>query len=558
MKKQNFIHGSIVLIASAAAAKGLGAIFRIPLANMLGGVGMGYFSTAYGIFMTVYALSVTGLPVAAAKLTAESETMGDHARTEKIRRTALLLYTVMGLAFTLLTLLLAYPFCRYAGGSAEAALAVIAIAPSVLFGCISALYRGYFEGRRNMYPTAVSQVIEGVVKLAAGLLLCGGVLHMQVSELYSIAAFLRSILPFDFLVTMSAEQMRLPLAAAAAVMGVTLSTAAGALYAALRCAMVKKPSPSHCTLSRRAICRALLTVIIPVAAGSLVTNLTSLIDLATITRGIAKAAERAPQYFLPYISSEITAYDLPNFFFGSFTGLAVTVFNLIPSFTNMFGKSAVPAIAEAFASGDKAALHRSANNVIFTAAYIAVPSGIGISVLAPQILALLFPSGKMETSAAAFPLRILGIGVIFLAVSSVLFAVLQAAGKGNIPVKIMLWGVAVKLAGNVILVPIPQVNVSGAALSTTVCYGIIMILSIGAVCKYTDIGKAYVYCLLGKMIFCGTLCGGAALITNNILVNLSKSDLMLFPAVFFGAVIYIISTHLMGILTKSTLKLLIC
>lgn len=558
MKKQNFIHGSIVLIASAAAAKGLGAIFRIPLANMLGGVGMGYFSTAYGIFMTVYALSVTGLPVAAAKLTAESEAVGDHARTEKIRRTALLLYTVTGLAFTLLTLLAAYPFCRYAGGSAEASLAVIAIAPSVLFGCISALYRGYFEGRRNMYPTAISQVIEAAVKLAAGLFLCGSVLRMSAPKLESIAAFLRKALHFDFLDTMSAEQMRLPLAAAAAVLGVTISTAAGALYAGVCCAAVKKSKPAACTQSRRDISRALLAIIIPVAAGSLVTNLTSLIDLATITRGIAKAAERSYEYFMPYISLGISPSDLPNFFFGSFTGLAVTVFNLIPSFTNMFGKGAVPAIAEAYASGDKTALSRSANNVIFTAAYIAVPSGIGISVLAPQILALLFPSGKSEASAAALPLRILGIGVIFLAVSSVLFAVLQAAGKGSVPVKIMLWGVAVKLAGNVILVPIPQVNVSGAALATTVCYGVIMIMSVAAVCKYTNIGIISVYALLGKMTFCGILCGAAALIANNILENISKSALILFPSVIFGAVIYIISTHLMGILTKSTLKLLIC
>ena len=66
MKKQNFIHGSLILIASAAVSKVIGAIFRIPLANMLGGTGMGYFSSAYGVFMTAYAVSVTGLPVAAA------------------------------------------------------------------------------------------------------------------------------------------------------------------------------------------------------------------------------------------------------------------------------------------------------------------------------------------------------------------------------------------------------------------------------------------------------------------------------------------------------------
>ena len=71
MKKQSFIFSSAILIFSAVAAKLIGALFRIPLANLLGGTGMGYFSSAYSIFLTIYALSVTGLPTAVAKLTAE-------------------------------------------------------------------------------------------------------------------------------------------------------------------------------------------------------------------------------------------------------------------------------------------------------------------------------------------------------------------------------------------------------------------------------------------------------------------------------------------------------
>ena len=67
MKKQGFLYGSAVLIVSAVIVKVIGALFRIPLANMLGGTGMGYFSAAYGIFMPVYAISATGLPAAAAR-----------------------------------------------------------------------------------------------------------------------------------------------------------------------------------------------------------------------------------------------------------------------------------------------------------------------------------------------------------------------------------------------------------------------------------------------------------------------------------------------------------
>ena len=110
MKKQSFLASSAILILSAVTAKLMGAVFRIPLANMLGGEGMGYFSSAYGIFMTVYAVSVTGLPAAVAKLTAENSALGRFANVRRIKTSALLFFSATGLAFTLLMLAAAYPF----------------------------------------------------------------------------------------------------------------------------------------------------------------------------------------------------------------------------------------------------------------------------------------------------------------------------------------------------------------------------------------------------------------------------------------------------------------
>ena len=553
MKKQNFIHGSLILIASAAIAKVIGAIFRIPLANMLGGVGMGYFSTAYGIFMTVYAVSVTGLPVAAAKLTAEAS--NDPALREKTRRTALIIYLLIGIIFTFLTIIPAYPFCKYISGSENSAFAVAAIAPSILFGCISALYRGYFEGLRNMYPTAVSQVTEGFVKLAAGLFCCNYILEADCSKLKYILNSVYSFIPISQ--NTDIESLRMPLAAAGAVFGVTLSTAAGTIYIVIR-SFLSREKALPCQKSAKSIASQLFAIIIPVALGSLVTNLTSLIDLATITRSVSSAIEKSPEYFSRYISAEVSVSQLPDFFFGSFTGLAVTIFNLIPSFTNMFGKGAIPPIAEAFSKKDTFGINRSVTNLIFTASFIAVPAGIGISALAPQILELLFPSRAAEISLCIFPLRVLGVGIFFLSISSVLFSALQAVGKGIIPVKIMLIGVIIKLIGNTILVKIPMLNITGAALSTVICYGVIMVLSIYAVKKYAYISIKDVYSLLAKLFFCGLLCAAAAISAEMFLENFTLSRLTVFFSAFFGAVIYIISTHLMGILTKSTLKLLIC
>ncbi|MGN0674636.1 MAG: polysaccharide biosynthesis C-terminal domain-containing protein [Oscillospiraceae bacterium] len=549
MKKQSFMLGSAILILSALISKLAGALFRIPLANMLGGTGMGYFSGAYGIFMAVYAVSVTGLPAAVAKLTAESSALERFANLRRIKSSALLFFSVTGLAFTVLMLLFACPFCLLTSGL-ETVPAVIAIAPSVFFGCVTSVYRGYYEGLRNMVPTAVSQVIEGLVKLAAGLALC--------------LLVLKNPDKFELLGKRFGGGI-LPVAAAAAVLGVTVSTAAGTLFLIIRDklfgdglspVLIAETGGKNCLDSRRSIISSLLKTAVPIALGALVTNLTSLIDLATIMRSLEAAINKNPEYFSS-VTDIISAAELPNFLFGSFTGLAVTVFNLVPSFTNMFGKGILPALSEAFAAKDKAKIREYTEKAMLATALVSFPSGIGISVLSGGILTTLFPSKPLETSLCTLSLSVLGIGVIFLCISSTVFAVLQAAGRPDLPVKLMLAGVAVKLSGNLLLVRIPELNIAGAAAATVLCYAAICVPAVSMLIKITDIDKRRLAGAFAKVFYCSILCGAGALLARNMLSDALHPLISLAVSIFSGVIFYIISTLLLGIITKSTLKLLI-
>lgn len=552
MKKQSFLESSAILILSAVVTKLMGAVFRIPLANMLGGEGMGYFSSAYGIFMTVYAVSVTGLPAAVAKLTAENSALERFANVRRVKSSALLFFSAAGLAFTLLMLAAAYPFCALAGGR-ETVPSVLAIAPSIFFGCVTSVYRGYYEGLRNMIPTALSQIAEGLVKLAAGLALCLWVLKNP-GKAAAVCLFFG--LPAD---------SALSAAAAAAVLGITLSTAAGTLFLVLRDRLwgdgitpdqIASTSGAGCTDSRRTIISALLKTAVPVAIGALVTNLTSLIDLVTINRSLGRAVYSSPEYFAKLVPN-IPPERIPNFLFGSFTGLAVTVFNLIPSFTNMFGKGILPNLSEAFAAGDKVRVRECAEKSLFATALVAFPSGVGISVLSGSILRVLFPLKGLETSLCTLSLSVLGIGVVFLCLSSTVFAALQAAGRPELPVKLMLLGVAVKLTGNLLLVRIPELNTAGAAVSTLLCYAVICIPAVNILIKITDTDKNRIYGIFCKICYSSLLCGAGALIAEKMLPNTLGNVLILFISILVGVIFYIISTFLLGIFTKSTLKLLI-
>ncbi len=547
MKKQTFIFSSAILILSAVVTKLIGALFRIPLANMLGGTGMGYFSGAYGIFMAVYALSVTGLPTAVAKLVAENSTLGRYANIRKIKSSAVIFFGATGLAFTILLTAAAYPFCTLTIGM-EALPSVLMIAPSIFLCCVTSVYRGYYEGLRNMFPTAVSQVIEGIFKLCTGLAFCIYVLHNPEK--------------FDKVCAFFGNCGIASVAAAASILGITVSSAAGTLFLIIRDKLLGdgisplQLNAENRTDSTRTIISKLLEIALPVAAGALVTNLTSLIDLVTVTRSLEKLVSENPQYFANMTGTENISL-IPNFLFGSFTGLAITVFNLVPSFTNMFGKGILPSLSEAFTAKDSSLIIQNTEKALLSTAIIAIPSGFGIFALSEKILSFLFSSKPIEASLCINSMAILGVAVIFLCISSTAFSVLQAGGKPQLPVKIMLAGVAVKLIGNLVLVPVPKLNIAGASISTLLCYAVICIPAIYYMIKLTKISGTKLFVNLCKLCYCSVMCAVFAKLTENILSNALDTSFVLFISILVGVIFYIICAFLLGIFTKSTLKLLI-
>lgn len=536
MKNQSFLKGSIILIVSAVIAKTIGALFKIPLTNMLGGVGMSYFSCAYGLFLPVYAVTATGLTTAVAKLTAESCAFGNYKNALKIRRISLRLFTVAGVLGTALIFLLAYPFADKIAACPKAWLSVIMIAPSVLFGCITAVYRGSHEGMRNMYPTAVSQVVEAIVKLLTGLFFCSWVLKHK--------AEVTALLPQSVDITAAAS--------AAAVLGISLSTLASTAFLCIFGGMPQNLREQGTAENGRVIIKKLFAVLMPVALGSVVTNLTSVIDLATIIRCIDRAAAESPDFFTEHFGlSDISNADISEFIYGSFTGLAVTVFNLVPSVTNMFGKGILPNLAQVWAKGDKSESRRLSGSVLKATAFIAVPSGIGITFLSEEILLFLFPDRIAECIVSAESLKYLGIAVIFLALSFPLFSMLQAVGRADLPVKLMLAGVAVKFLGNILLIPIPSLNVSGAAISTLLCYLVIFILSVIFYSKYTKI-RLRLFLLLYPSLFSGLFCGCVARIVCLSLPLELKLSLPL--GIVCGGAVYLLIMRLLDCLGKETDK----
>lgn len=170
-RKQSLLSGAVVLAVSAIVVKVMGLIYKIPLTALIGEVGRGYFSAAYNIFTPIYAVSMAGLPVAVTGMVSRNMALGRYKQTKKIFGAALAMFSFTGIAGTALLLLLAYPYSFWLIRSPETFKSIVMIAPSVLFCCVMAAYRAYFEGLGNMIPTALSEVVESFTKMGFGILL---------------------------------------------------------------------------------------------------------------------------------------------------------------------------------------------------------------------------------------------------------------------------------------------------------------------------------------------------------------------------------------------------
>ena len=191
---KTFVRGAVVLGLAGLMVQVLGAVFRIPLANIIGDEGMGYFQTAYPIYIFILIFSTNGAPAAISKMVSENIARGNYSEAHRIFRISFVLMMGIGVVSSLAIWLLAGPIVRIFGDP-EAYYAMVAIAPALLLVPVMAVFRGYFQGFQVMGPTAVSQVVEQVVRVIIGLSLAVILLPKGVSVAAAAASGAGSIGP---------------------------------------------------------------------------------------------------------------------------------------------------------------------------------------------------------------------------------------------------------------------------------------------------------------------------------------------------------------------------
>lgn len=548
MTEKRYIKNTVILFISMAVTKIVGALFKIPLANLLGGTGMGYFSTAYGLYSPIFALTAAGIPTVMMRITARCSAAGDRPHALAVRKYAFILFSAIGLLGSAAVVAFARIFAVNIAHSPQSTAAIVCISPAVMLCCMSSVLRGYREGLSDVMPSAAASVAEAVSRAVFGLGLSYSVIF------YAKNAFLQGKKVFDEDVTTleQAFNTALPYAAAGAVLAVSISELCGLIAMILIERRYKREEklPPRCTYRCRSICSQLLRETAPIAASALVMNGVSFIDLLTVTGTLTRSAAQHPEFFNAAFGG---IYDscggiegLPNFMYGSYTGIAMSLFMLIPSFAGMTEKTAAPEIAAAWERKDGQILHDKIEMQLRAGAIIACPACFGAAALAKPILLMLYKARSAEVFVSLNSFIILCLGGIFMVLTSSMFGIFQSINKAHIPLILMTGSVIIKLLLNLLLISVPQINISGAPLAGTIGY-IFMTICGGIVLNKKIPKKVNILRSINKPLVCGIICGFSAFITHSLLESKVNGTLNVMFSTLSGVIVYLISLIFAGV-----------
>lgn len=490
MNIKSYGKNAAALVVMAVIAKLIGALYRVPLTNIIGAEGMGLYQMVFPLYTVLLAFCGGGITGAVSRVVAKYRAVGNNVAARRTVRVAIMPLIVVSVVLTAAVALLRNVISGVQGNT-DAATAYLALCPSLLCAGGINVIRGYFQGRGQMISSGFSQLIEQTVKLALGLFL--GKSFMRYGVKYAVAG---------------------------ALLGVTASEVCALIYLAVRYAVFERKRTSPISayalaetaaeftvpseVSDRALLKEMYAFALSVTLGSLILPVTQMIDSALVINMLMYGG--APR-------GEATAL------FGLFVGPVGTLINMPSVVVLSVSVAVLPAVTGAVERGEKSAPEVS--GAVKWIMLFVIPVAVAFAAFPREVCSALYTRGLTEKqlSVASELLRIQSASVFYIGILQLSTAVLQGYNKAHRPVVNLLIGACVKVVLTPLLVR--AFGISGAAGATTACYGVAATLSAASAYKCQPFGapvagaliKPAVCCAVGASVFWGAyaLLSGTAL-----------------------------------------------
>lgn len=434
MKEQSTTKGFAVLSAASLIVK-LVSLLYLPLLNfILPQRAIGSYNFTYTIFTFIYVLSNSGIPVAISKLVSELIAQNNYKDAIKSFKMARFMLLVIGLVMSLVMILIAGPITTYAGHE-NSKLAIIVLAPTVLITSVMSAYRGYFQGRANMTPTGISQIVEQIVN--------------TIFSLVCAALFIK---------------ISLRGGVAGATVGTTLGALVACIYLVIKYEKTKKfrvPKDTDLSkvkrLSNKTLFRKLLTYGIPITLSVGLQQGGNFIDSILAVNRLIKGGY---------------SKELAQEMFGTI-GQTNSLINVPIAIISALSAAVLPAISAAMAVSDRKTAQEKINQAMKICFIIVIPSTIGLAVLSKPIYGMLFPDAINGAKLMKLACTI----VVLMSIVQIQTTILQGLGKMHIVTGTMFIGIVVKIITSYTLMAIPSINQFGSVIGNIMCFVVPLVLN---------------------------------------------------------------------------------
>jgi len=433
-----FLKGTFILLTAGFITRVLGFIYRIVLARSIGEEGVGLYMMAYPTFILVVTITQLGLPVAISKNIAEAEARRDFAEIKKILVVSLAITIGLSIIITPALLLLAPILSTTLFTDQRTYYPLMAIAPALPIIAVSSVLRGYFQGRQNMRPSAISQILEQIVRITL------------------IATATKTFLPYGVEYAAAA-------AMAASVLGELLSLIYLVTTFKLKKRFRLRKNFFQFVHKGKRTFKELMEIALPTMGSRMIGSIAWFFEPIVVAHSLAIAGVIAVNATRQY---------------GSLTGYAMPLL-MLPSFvTFSLSTSLVPAISEANSRNNHKLIEyrlQQALRFVFLTGGLAV---IVLYVLADPLMQLMYGSTK-----GAYFIRIMAPFFLFYYYQGPLQAVLQALNLARAAMINSLIGAVVKTAVIFLLASQPSFGITGVALGILVGFVLVTILHFATVLK---------------------------------------------------------------------------
>ncbi len=441
---------------------------------------------------------------------------GDNKGANRIFKVALATFGTIGAIGSMLLFFGAHVIAYNWTQIPESELTLVALAPAIFFVSISSVFRGYFNGRRTLKITARAQTLEQIFK----------------------TIFTIGIVEIVAYVTSTSTEMM----AAGANVATTLATFSSFAYLFIYYRTKRKEIGNEIKSSTnykyenvKTIIKKILMVSIPLTLSSIMTSFNKNIDSFTVKR----------------ILSTYMASDVATKLYGQLSGKVDTLTNLPLAVNIAFATALVPAISAAKAKNDRETATKRTSFSLLTSMLIGLPCVVGMIIFAQPILNLLYPNANQ----GALLLQLIAVSVIFSILDQTINGALQGFGKVMIPAIALGIGCVVKLILNLILLPIPELNVYGAAIGSIACHAVAFTIVFNVLKKYVKLDLPFKKFVVKPAI--ATVIMGICSYTAYLLLRgIISGRLATIVSILFAVIVYVLAVLALKIYNKEDIYML--